>query len=381
MMPDGGRMFGFICGRSLVYNQCWEDPALDRAALGLGPADRVLVITSAGCNALDYALTGACVVAVDANPKQTHLIDLKLAGIRRLDFEDFFALFGAGGHERAGEIYGRLRSALAPEAQRFWDRHIRLFVPTRARGQSFYYAGTSGLYALAVRRYLERLGAGAIIERLLAACDVEEQIDLYRAGLQQLLLHPVFVRLTRSAGVLTFLGVPRAQRLLVEAQPGGFAGFLQECLKQVFSVTLLIRNYFWLAYLTGAYSREACPEYLKRENFERLKGGLVDNVERHTARLEDYLAQDGEPFSAFVLLDHMDWLSHRPDLLEAEWRQIAHRARPAARVIFRSGAPDARFLPGAVRRSLTFDDERARELHRRDRVGTYGSFHIARFAH
>ena len=48
-----------------------------------------------------------------------------------------------------------------------------------------------------------------------------------------------------------------------------------------------------------------------------------------------------------------------------------------ARVIFRSGAPDARFLPPSVRRRLVFDVERAERLHRQDRVGTYASFHIA----
>ena len=43
----------------LVYNTCWEDPRLDRQALELTAEDAVLVITSAGCNALDYALAGA----------------------------------------------------------------------------------------------------------------------------------------------------------------------------------------------------------------------------------------------------------------------------------------------------------------------------------
>ena len=50
------RLFNAIVSRSLVYNTCWEDPAIDRQALALGADDSVLVITSAGCNALDYAL-------------------------------------------------------------------------------------------------------------------------------------------------------------------------------------------------------------------------------------------------------------------------------------------------------------------------------------
>ena len=50
------KIFNAIYSRSLVYNTCWEDPAIDRQALALGADDTVLVITSAGCNALDYAL-------------------------------------------------------------------------------------------------------------------------------------------------------------------------------------------------------------------------------------------------------------------------------------------------------------------------------------
>ncbi len=93
----GGQVFKLVHGHNLVYNTCWEDPRLDRQALKLTADDTVLVITSAGCNALDYALAGPKqVVAVDMNPRQNALLDLKLAGIRNLQYEDFFAMFGDG---------------------------------------------------------------------------------------------------------------------------------------------------------------------------------------------------------------------------------------------------------------------------------------------
>ena len=133
--------FKLVYRTNLVYNQCWEDPARDQEALGLGPDDRVLAITSAGCNVLDYALRGARVLAVDANPRQNHLLELKLAGIRTLGYEDFFALFGEGGTPRAREIYASLRDGLSREARAFWDRAIRLFDPSTSPGGTFYYGG------------------------------------------------------------------------------------------------------------------------------------------------------------------------------------------------------------------------------------------------
>lgn len=64
------RLFDAIHARALVYNACWEDPAVDRLALNIHGDDTMLVITSAGCNILDYALTGPRRIhAVDANPR------------------------------------------------------------------------------------------------------------------------------------------------------------------------------------------------------------------------------------------------------------------------------------------------------------------------
>ena len=100
------RMFNFVHRNNLVYNTCWEDPRLDHQALNLTDQDRVLVITSAGCNALDYALAGpAHVHAVDMNPRQNALLEFKMEGIRRLDYEDFYKFFGDGHHPQAAQIY------------------------------------------------------------------------------------------------------------------------------------------------------------------------------------------------------------------------------------------------------------------------------------
>ena len=73
----------------------------------------------------------------------------------------------------------------------------------------------------------------------------------------------------------------------------------------------------------------------------------------------------------------MDWMSRSPALLAGEWREIFASATPRARVIFRSAANDAGVVPAAVRARLRFDDARATRLHASDRVGTYGSFHLA----
>jgi len=135
-------LFDAIYSRNLVYNACWEDPAIDRLALALGADDTLLAISSAGCNVLDYALLGPKHIhAVDANPRQIALLELKIAGIRALGFDDFFAIFGEGWHARFAELYRtRLREQLSPFAREWWDRRTNWF--TSRRG-SFYFHGLS----------------------------------------------------------------------------------------------------------------------------------------------------------------------------------------------------------------------------------------------
>src|SRR6185295_4391039 len=90
-------LFDQIQRRNLIYNQCWEDPSVDDAALKIGPGDRIAMITSAGCNALDYVLRlPERIDCVDINPHQTALLELKLAALRHLDYPQFFAMFGIG---------------------------------------------------------------------------------------------------------------------------------------------------------------------------------------------------------------------------------------------------------------------------------------------
>ena len=132
--------------------------------------------------------------------------------------------------------------------------------------------------------------------------------------------------------VLSMIDVPAAQRRQVEAQyGGGIVQFMQDRTDAVFTRIPLRDNYFWRVYLSGRYTRECCPEYLRAANFARLKGGLADRISIHTISIGGFLRRFAGEISRFVLLDHMDWLSdrHQPSLV-AEWQAIVDHAAPGA---------------------------------------------------
>src|SRR6185295_2566983 len=82
--------------QGFVYNQIWEDPVVDLAALALKPDHRLITIASGGCNVLNYlAANPAKIIAVDLNPNHIALTKLKLAALNYLPtYEDFFQFFG-----------------------------------------------------------------------------------------------------------------------------------------------------------------------------------------------------------------------------------------------------------------------------------------------
>ena len=382
------KIFNALTSRSLVYNTCWEDPSVDRRALNLDADDRVLVITSAGCNALDYALAGpARVHAVDANPRQSALLELKLAAIKRLEFEDFFKIFGDGHHGRFAHIYRELlRDELSPFAQSWWDGRTHWFCGTAGR-DSFYFYGLAGIVARGFRAYLDfRPELRLAVHSLLESRSLSEQQDIYDRRVHPLMwTRGMNWALSRQL-TLSLLGVPHPQRKEVQRQhEDGVSGFIRESIEYVFRSLPFREIYFWTLYLRGHDRPDCCPEYLKPENFSALKGGLAARIEVHTSTVTAFLQQTDERISKFVLLDHMDWMSsYHPEALAEEWQAILDKATSTARVIFRSAHMQPAYIEALrlaggrrLRDVLEFRDGLARALQPLDRVHTYAGFHIA----
>jgi S-adenosylmethionine-diacylglycerol 3-amino-3-carboxypropyl transferase len=79
-----------------------------------------------------------------------------------------------------------------------------------------------------------------------------------------------------------------------------------------------------------------------------------------------------------VLLDHQDWLAwHDPKALEEEWRLILQNSASGSKILMRSAGTDINFLPHSAKSSLRFFPHLTDALHAQDRVGTYGSLHLA----
>lgn len=368
------RIFRKIHSSNLVYNACWEDPRIDRQLMQIDGNSKIVMITSAGCNALDYLLDQPAEIhTVDVNPRQNALLQFKLRLIERGDFDDLFGFFGHGAHRDYRKLYKLVRHKLPEYAQAFWDVKIKYFDVSGLK-KSFYYRGSSGAFAWAMRQFLNaNKGFRHHVYDFIDAQNLDEQRELY-AKIEPHLWNKLNRWLLRRDVVLAMVGVPRPQRELIDRQhPESLPGYVRDNLRRVCTELPIRDNYFWRVYLKGHYSHQCCPNYLKLEFFEQLNAS-IERIQTHTMTIADFLRQNPGQYSHFVLLDHQDWLAwHRPDALREEWRLILANSRPGSKILLRSASTQINFLPDFAREALRPLPELSQPLHLQDRVGTYGS--------
>lgn len=365
-------LFKVIHGNKLVYNTCWEDPRCDRELLQLNHDSELVMITSAGCNALEYLLDAPRRVhCIDVNPRQNALLQLKKAALLELDHPTFFRCFGEGREEEFKTHYTqKLRRWLPAESRAYWDGRLSYFSPKPGRA-GLYFHGSSGYFAWTANRLLRRKPRlYADIRQLFEAATPTEQRERYFA-IEEEVLDVLVGGPIRQRVSLSLVGVPAAQRSLIEQCPDGLRGYIRAAFRHIFTELPIQDNYFYRLYLNGGYTPDCCPEYLKRENLAGLRRQL-HTLHTHTTTVADFLRTHPGTYSHFVLLDHQDWLAaHAPAALLEEWELILANSRPGTRILLRSASPDPDVVPDFVRERVRFLPELTAHQARLDRVGTY----------
>ena len=386
------RLFTFWFN-SLVYNQIWEDPRVDLAALQLVPEEsRIVTISSGGCNALNYLLARpATIAAIDLNGAHLALLRLKLAALRHLPGHAEFFLFFACGNDPANRENYHTHLSQHLEAgtrnfweggswlrRRFWGRRIDYFT------KKFYDYAKLGYFL----RFLHLIAAAQRCHpsRILSATTPEEQEAIFQEEIAPAFDHWL-IRAADHLSVLLFsMGIPPQQFRAMQADAaeetggGGMPALMRARVHRLACATPIAENYFaWQAF-SRSYDcgkRRALPDYLKAENFSALRG-RASRVSTYATSFHEFLhAQPAGAFDRFVLLDAQDWM--RPAQIQSLWSEIARVGGPGARIIFRTAArhsPAEGALSPALRACFDYEESLSEELFARDRSAIYGGFHV-----
>ncbi|KAJ7925215.1 hypothetical protein B0H13DRAFT_2229697 [Mycena leptocephala] len=344
--------------RTFIYSFTWasiEDPYEDMKHLQLSSNDSMFVITSGGDNALHYAVASQPQRTSHLCRSQGHLMELKLAGIQCLDYNDFFALFGQGRHNNFRALLdSKLAPHLSSSAYQFW----------RLAGFIFRMAGVS-----------------KDIKALCSADTLEQQGEIWKQKLRPVLLNPLVVALLKNPVFCwNALGVPLNQRKML-LDEGGIYEFIRDTLDPLVTAHLLkTDNYFYLLALLGHYTRESCPQYLTRFGFDALKannGQVLDAFRLHTDSIVNVLR--GLPdwsLTRALIMDHLDWFTPGSAEIDAEVAEIHRVLAPGGFVFWRSAARQPWYNGNFERQGfkVTALGVRKGDAIALDRVNMYASF-------
>jgi S-adenosylmethionine-diacylglycerol 3-amino-3-carboxypropyl transferase len=370
-----------------VYNQIWEDPAVDAQALKLDGNSRMLTISSGGCNVLNYLLRSpAKIVAIDLNTCHMSLTRLKLAAVRRLaDHKDFYDFFGHGDRDSNLMTYrNRIRPFLEDTTREFWESSSW---PGRKIGRQRISYFSRGFYDQAklggFLRFVHLLCkvTNRNPDRLFEAKTVAEQEAIFKELFDPFFDSRFVKFLGRMPATVFSLGIPPSQHKIMDEESGGdIVETFRQRVRKLACGSPLDQNYFaWQAFgrRYDHENRRAVPDYLREENYPKLREN-VSRVETYITSLSDYLkTQEPGALNRFVLLDSQDWM---PAAVIAQlWAEIARVGEPGSRIIFRTAgekSPIEESLPPELLARFECERELARELHEQDRSAIYGMFHV-----
>ena len=375
---------------AFVYNQIWEDPRVDLQALQLNEDSRVLTISSGGCNALNYLAAGPrSVTAVDLNRYHIYLLRLKLAAVRSLPtHEQFFNFFGAGRNEQnVADYYKYIAPDLDEETRDFWEGNG--LVGLLVKGDRINYFAKGGLYEHSRNgyflRFFHKFAAllGCRPEKVLTASSIEEQVELYDRYIDPFFDSVVIKTIGKLPVTMFGLGIPPQQYEELKkdlADDGSIIDIYRARAKRLACEFPIDDNYFaWQAFARkyDTTKRKAIPDYLKEENFEKLKENafrLNTDIGSVTDQIKD---NPFDTFDRFVFLDAQDWMN--AEVMTDLWQSIADKAAVGSRIIFRTAgatSPIEKNLPRELAARFEYKADESAELFKQDRASIYGGFHL-----
>lgn len=302
-----------IIKHTYIYNLSFEDGSVDRNIMNFNSNDVLLCITTGGDNILNYLIDDVKKIhTADINIHQNFLLETKMSMMKVLSRDEFFKVLNSRNKNSEGyQLFlhhlEQIKENMTSDGKKWLDENKIEFSHFIESGSVKYYAKILNF----IFRYYE-------ISGILQCNSIQEQVQFYHKNDIEIKLKKI-VNILRNPFIfffcITVTGVPKKQFELFD----NFFDFLYNYFKYVLINTELKKNYFYYPYFNGNFSEECCPDYLKEENYLKVRDRL-DRITIHTDFIENVckkVSENGDTITKAILLDHMDWLEE--DQIMKEW--------------------------------------------------------------
>lgn len=352
-MPDFFSRLNFSFG-----NEDWET---EQEALQLKPTDRVLCVTGSGDRPL-HLLMQECeeIVSLDANPAQTHLLELKIAAMRNLPYKDYITFLGGEKCSNRMRHMPSVSADLPAESKQFWNQYSAMV----SRGILYEGKVEKKIQLLAkIARFLQ---GKRRIAGLFACQNLEEQREYVNKHWDRFIwrtffnigLHPKFSKIAlRDPSLYAYVDP--------SIKPGSH---LHHRMKVSLNTVLARDNFFMSFWLKGHVDKGAFPPYLTPEGVGLIKPRL-GRIKSKTQDLIQYLeSAPPNSFDCYSLSDVISYVD--PDSFKRLMHAVHRTARPGARFCFRE-CMSRREIPEALQTHFKRNHALEQKLEEADRCFVY----------
>jgi S-adenosylmethionine-diacylglycerol 3-amino-3-carboxypropyl transferase len=347
----------------LVFTHNWEDPESDQAALKIKSGDAVFAITSGGCNVLGFLLFDPAIIySVDINPAQSCLLELKIAAIKALGFEDFIAFTGLKEKANRPDVYNKIKPFLSPAALAFWDAQHKIIA------EGFFMNGKYERFIRVAGKFVTWLQGKKKVDGLFAEKTAQEQEVYFDTAWNTKRFHYIF-KIIFNKRMLARKGLV-ADYFHFDDGSKSFAESFYNRSRKAFRDIPVKGNYFLSLYLLGKYRNEKeVPAYLQKENFDIIKS-RIDRIKMATAEAQGWLdTMPDESINCFALSNICELMSEKDT--SRLFVSVARTGRKNASIVFRN-LMIPREVPAELGQLIIKNEALSKEIQFRDRSFVYG---------
>lgn len=347
----------------LVFTHNWEDPESDQDSLKIKSNDAVLAITSGGCNVLGFLLFDPEIIySIDINPAQSYLMELKIAAIKSLEFEDFISFAGLKENNNRLNLYGRMKPLLSKEALEFWNRHDKILA------HGFVMNGKYERFIRVAGKFLNLLQGKKRVLGLFSEKTKEEQ-EIYFDNVWNTKRFHYLFKILFNKRILARRGLV-TDYFHFDDGSKSFAESFYNRSKKAFRDIPVKGNYFLSLYLLGRYCNDKeVPACFKKENFKLMKS-RIDRIKIITADAQGWLdSMPAESINCFALSNICELMSEKDTgrLFSAVYKTAGKNSR----IIFRN-LMVPREVPEDLCGMIVKDETLSKDIQFRDRSFVYG---------
>lgn len=303
------------------YANCWEDADVLLRGLNPDQGKRFLSIASAGDNSFSLLTTNPeLVVAVDVNPIQLYVVELKREVIRHFEYEQVLEFLGFKPSETRLEQYDFLAPFLSEKTREYWDHHQDFIAEGLIHKGKF-----EGYFQLFARKVLPWIHKQRTVAQLLSAKSAEEQVafhDKYWDTWRWRFFFKIFFSKTimgrygRDPQFLKEVGVNVGETIYNKASKHLSSSGAQQ-------------NFILNYNLTGNFGG-LLPHYLQPDNFEKIKANL-DKLVVFQGYAEEAIAQHGS-FHYMNLSNIFEYMN--PELFASTARGLINGLEPGGKLAY-----------------------------------------------